>query len=437
MKSGIYESVCDAVFVSKKAFERYTEFTLNERQEIIEAIKKALRPLVNDLARITVAETDMGNISDKAKKISLAIEKTPGVENLTTEVSTGDHGMTLYEISPYGVTCAVQPCTNPCATLISNTIALLSAGNSVIHCPHPRAMRVSQLVTEIINKSIVEVCGVHNLVVTLDESLIKYTLELMNHPDVELVVFTGGNTGLQSALSSQKKVIAAGPANPVAIVDETADIKKAAKDIFLGSSFDNNLMCTSEKSVVLVESIADKFIEEIKINEVYFITSEMEKEKLLNTIITEDGNVNKKLEGKNANLILDESGIEVDKTIKLIVFEDSCYGAAVIKEIFMPVLPIVRAKNFDEALDKAIEIEQGFKHTSSMFSESIEHLNRAAKKMQTSIFVKNGPSYLGIGFDEEGDTTFTIANVTGEGSTTAKNFGRKRRCILTTGFSIR
>lgn len=437
MESGIYKNVCDAVFVSKKAFERYTEFTLNERQEIIEAIKESLRPLVNDLARMTVDETCMGNIEDKAKKISLAIEKTPGVKSLTTQVSTGDHGMTLYEISPYGVACAVQPCTNPCATLINNTISLLAAGNSVIHCPHPRAMKVSQLLTQIINKTIMNVCGIHNLVVALDESLIEYTLEIMNHPDVELVVFTGGNTGLQRALGSNKKVIAAGPANPVAIVDETADINKAAKDIFLGASFDNNLMCTSEKSIVLVEGIADKFINEINKNEVYFITDEDQKKRLLKTIITSEGNMNKKLEGKNANIILEESGIKVDRIIKLIVFEDYYYSDVVIKEIFMPILPIVRAKNFEEALEVAIEIEQGCKHTASIFSESIDHLNRAAKKMQTSIFVKNGPSYLGIGFDEEGDTTFTIANITGEGSTTAKDFGRKRRCILTSGFSIR
>lgn len=436
MKNGIYKNVCDAVFVSKKAFERYTEFTLNQRQEIIEAIKKSLRPLVYDLARMTVDETCMGNIEDKVKKISLAIEKTPGIENLTTQVSTGDHGMTLYEISPYGVACAVQPCTNPCATLINNTIALLAAGNSVIHCPHPRAMKVSQLLTEIMNKSIIEVCGIHNLVVALDESLIKYTLEIMNHPDIELVVFTGGDAGLQRALSSQKKVIAAGPANPVTIVDETADISKAAKDIFLGASFDNNLMCTSEKSVVLVDKIADRFIEQLNREQVYFIKDQDEKNKLLQTIITDDRNINKKLEGKNANLILQECGIKVDRVIKLIAFEDSCYSDAVIKEIFMPILPIVRVNDFNEALEIAIEIEQGCKHTSTIFSESIENLNRAAKKMQTSIFVKNGPSYLGIGFDEEGDTTFTIANVTGEGSITAKDFGRKRRCILTTGFSI-
>lgn len=436
MKNGIYKNVCDAVFVSKKAFERYTEFTLNQRQEIIEAIKKSLRPLVYDLARMTVDETCMGNIEDKVKKISLAIEKTPGIEDLTTQVSTGDHGMTLYEISPYGVACAVQPCTNPCATLINNTIALLAAGNSVIHCPHPRAMKVSQLLTEIMNKSIIEVCGIHNLVVSLDESLIKYTLEIMNHPDIELVVFTGGDAGLQRALSSQKKVIAAGPANPVTIVDETADISKAAKDIFLGASFDNNLMCTSEKSVVLVDKIADRFIEQLNREQVYFIKDQDEKNKLLQTIITDDRNINKKLEGKNANLILQECGIKVDRVIKLIAFEDSCYSDAVIKEIFMPILPIVRVNDFNEALEIAIEIEQGCKHTSTIFSESIENLNRAAKKMQTSIFVKNGPSYLGIGFDEEGDTTFTIANVTGEGSITAKDFGRKRRCILTTGFSI-
>ena len=117
----------------------------------------------------------MGNAEDKTEKLKLAIEKTPGIEDLITEVNTGDHGMTLYELSSFGVVCAVHPCTNPCATLISNTIGMLAAGNAVIHCPHPRAIKVSQYLTSIISNTIRSVCGIDNLVVTLDESLMGFT----------------------------------------------------------------------------------------------------------------------------------------------------------------------------------------------------------------------------------------------------------------------
>ena len=144
MKSSVYSSVSEAVMAARGAFGRYSELTLNERNEILEAVRTAVRPKIAELAEMTVAETGMGNVADKIEKLKLAVEKTPGIEDLITEVNTGDHGMTLYELSAFGVICAVHPCTNPCATLISNTIGMLAAGNSVVHCPHPK-MRIPRI----------------------------------------------------------------------------------------------------------------------------------------------------------------------------------------------------------------------------------------------------------------------------------------------------
>ncbi len=437
MKSSIYYSVTDVVAAAKGAYTRYAELTLNERKEILEGVKAALRPMVNELAAMTAAETGMGNREDKARKISLAIEKTPGVEDLVTEVSTGDHGMTLYELSSFGIVCAIHPCTNPCAALINNTIGMLAAGNAVIHCPHPRAVRVSQFLTTVISDTICNICGIHNLVVTLHESLMGFTKEVMSHPDVDLVVCTGGSSSLCQAMTSGKKVIGAGPANPVAIVDETADLKKAARDIVQGASFDNNLMCTSEKCIVVVEGAADRFIFELLKNEVYYVKNEAEIKKLLDAAVTEDFVINKRLEGRNANEILEYAKIPCASQVKLIVAETERTHPFATLELLMPLVPLVKAADFDEALETALEIEQGYKHTATIHSESIEHLNRAAKKMQTSVFVKNGASLLGIGFDKEGHTSFTIATATGEGTTSARHFTRRRRCTLTSGFTIR
>lgn len=437
MKSSIYSSVTDAVGAVKGAYGRYMKLNINERQEILEAVKAALRPLTDDLATMTVAETGMGNVSDKAAKISLAIEKTPGTEDLITEVNTGDHGMTLYELSAFGIVCAVHPCTNPCATLISNTIGMLAAGNGVIHCPHPRAIKVSQYLTGVISRAIREVCGIDNLVVTLHESLMGFTAEVMSHPDVDLVVCTGGSNSLRQAMTSGKKVIGAGPANPVAIVDETANLSSGARDIVRGASFDNNLMCTSEKAIVVVDKVADEFIFQLLKHGVYYVKSPMEIEKLLAVTVTEDYVINKKLEGRSADEILACAGISCRSGVKLIVAETDRTHPFVNLELLMPLVPLVRAKDFEEALEMAFDIEQGYRHTATIHSESIERLNLAAKVMQTSVFVKNGPSLLGIGFDKEGHTSFTIATTTGEGTTTARNFARRRRCILTSGFSIR
>lgn len=437
MKSSVYPSVTDAVSAAKGAYKRYAELTLNERQEILESVKMALRPITNELAELTVTETGMGNAEDKAQKIRLAVEKTPGVEDLVTEVNTGDHGMTLYELSSFGIVCAVQPCTNPCATLISNTIGMLAAGNAIIHCPHPRAAKVSQYLTSVISDAIRDVCGIDNLVVTLHESLMGFTAEVMSHPDVDLVVCTGGSGSLRQALTSGKKVIGAGPANPVTMVDETADLAKAARDIVMGASFDNNLMCTSEKCIVVVEEAADYLIYQLLKNGVYYVKSEDYIRKLQDVAVTEDGLINKKLEGRSANEILECAGIDCPTPVRLIVAETDRMHPFVTLELLMPLVPLVKAANFDEALEIALEVEQGYKHTATIHSESIERLNRAAKKLQTSVFVKNGASLLGIGFDKEGHTSFTIATTTGEGTTTARHFARRRRCTLTSGFSIR
>lgn len=437
MKSSIYSSVSEAVMAARGAFNRYADLTLNERKEIIEAVKAAVRPRITQLAEMTAAETGMGNVADKIEKIRLAVEKTPGVEDLITEVNTGDHGMTLYELSAFGVVCAVHPCTNPCATLISNTIGILAAGNAVVHCPHPRAVRVSQYLTGMISDAVRDVCGIDNLVVTVGESLMGSTREIMSHPDVDLIVCTGGSGPLRQAMSAGKKVIGAGPANPVAIVDETADLERAARDIVKGASFDNNLMCTSEKSIVAVEKIADELISHLERNGVYYTRSAEEIDRLYCTAVTEDFVINKKMEGQSADVILDAAKIPHRKGIKLIVAETDRTNPFATLELLMPLLPLVRARDFDEALEAALDIEQGFRHTATIHSESVERMNRAAKKLQTAVFVKNGPSLLGIGFDKEGHTSFTIGTITGEGTTSARHFARRRRCTLTSGFSIR
>ncbi|MDS0528245.1 aldehyde dehydrogenase EutE [Clostridium sp. SHJSY1] len=436
-KNGIFSYVNDAVLSALGAYKVYCRLTLNERSEIIKEIKEKLLSRVEEIAYMTVEETGMGNVKDKIEKLTLAINKTPGTEDLITEVKTGDNGMTLYELSSYGVICAIHPCTNPCATLISNTIGMLAAGNAVVHCPHPRAINVSRYVTEIINAAIREKCGLYNLIVTLNETSITDNNEIMTHPDISMIVTTGGINVLRQAMRSGKKVIGAGPANPTTIVDETADIKKAARDIVRGASFDNNVMCISEKSIVVVSSIADSLVEELIKNEVYYVNNNEEILKLTAATLTSGMNTNRVLEGKSANEILKVAGINCDRNIKLIVVETTKQHPFAISEMLMPLIPLVRVEDFEVALDTALEIEQGFKHTASIHSQSIERLNIAAKVMQTSVFVKNGASLVGIGVNGEGDTSFTIATATGEGTTTARHFTRRRRCSLTNGFSIR
>lgn len=421
----------------RQAYQAYSSLSLNRRREIITAIKNRLVPLVPDMAAQELEETRMGNVRDKIIKLMLAIHKTPGVEDLTTEVLTGDDGMTLYEYSAYGLICAIQPGTNPCATLISNTIGMLAAGNAVVHIPHPRCTRVSQFAAKHIDEAIQEVCGISNLVMALPESSMKLANEIMSHPDVSLIVATGGSKMLNQTLACSKRVIGAGQANPVVIVDETAELDKAAQDIVEGASFDYNIMCTGEKNIVVVSAVANDFVGELKKQGVYYVDNEIEMLKLTKATVTSDFIINRALEGKSANDILKAAGIQCNREIRLIVVDAVKSHPFVLIELLMPVVPMVRVKDFDMALETALFIEQGLRHTAIIHSQSIANLNRAAHVMQTSIFVKNGSSLSGIGFKGEGDTSFTVANITGEGITTARHFARRRRCTLTSGFSIR
>lgn len=437
MKSGIFCSLNDAIAFSKSAFIQYSKLNLSQRQEIIEAIKHGIHPLLPDIAQMIVEETCMGNVYDKVAKMELVLSKTPGVGDLVTEVKTGDHGMTLYELSAYGLICALQPSTSPIATLLNNTISMLAGGNAIIHIPHPRAINVTQFVIEKISKIIRDTSGLENLVVTIGETSMSIAGEIMAHPDVDMVVATGGSDVLRRAMACSKKVIGAGPANPVVIVDETADIKKAGADIVKGASFDNNILCISEKCIVAVDVVVEELVNEMKKNGAFFIDTLEDALKLTFTAITDEGIPNKAFEGKNACRILDAAGIKHPGEVKLIILECSKEHPFVTSEVKMPIVPIVQVVKFEQAIDVALEVEQGYGHTAIIHSQTIQRLNYAAKIMQTAIFVKNASSLAGIGFGGEGSTSFTISTTTGEGSTTARHFTRRRRCTLSDGFTIR
>lgn len=434
---GVFETVDEAVEAAKKAQEKYEDCSLEVRRQVIHTIKTEMRPFVEEIAQATFDETKMGRVIDKIAKLHLVLDKTPGVEDLVTEAETGDNGMTLYELSPYGVVGAVTPSTNPGETLICNAIGMLAAGNAVYFSVHPGAKNISKWIVEKLNQLVYKVCGIQNLIVTINQPSIEAAQELMAHPDVSLLVITGGPGVVKQAMMSGKKVVAAGAGNPPAIVDETANVEKAAKDIVDGASFDNNILCIAEKSVVAVADIADYLMLQMEKNGAYLVKDPQVIEELVKMTIMENGAPSREFIGKNANDILKAVGIEVAFDVRLIIMKTEKNHPFVVKEMLMPILPVVLVEDFDEALTTALGIEQKLHHTATMHSQNIGRLNLAGRKFQTSLFIKNGPSFAGLGFGGEGTTTFTIATPTGECTTTARHFARRRRCVLTDGFSIR
>ncbi len=434
---GIFNDMDEAINEAWTAQKQYQKYSLKKRKDIVNSIRIDLLKNIEELSRMSVEETGMGRFDDKILKNKLAIEKSPGIEDLKPEVDTGDGGLTLYEMSPFGVIGSITPSTNPTETIICNTIGMLAAGNSVVFSPHPSAKNVSVMIVEIINKAIEKEDGPKNLVVTVKEPSIENTNIMLSHEKVNMICATGGPGIVKVALSSGKKAIGAGAGNPPVVVDETADIEKAAIDIIDGCSFDNNLPCIAEKEVIVVDKVADKLMECMANYCAMQITENALLKRLEKLVLNEKGKINKKFVGKNADYIMKNLGIEIDPRIRVIFAEVDKDHPFAVEELMMPILPIIRVPNVDVAIELGIKLEHGNRHTAMMHSKNIDNLSKFAKEVQTTIFVKNAPSYAGIGFGTEGHSTFTIAGPTGEGLTSAKTFTRKRRCVLADTFSIK
>ncbi len=436
---GIFDSMDAAVEAAAVAYRQYLLCSMEDRERFINGIRELFLEQANLelISRMSVDETGMGCYEHKLIKNRLAAEKTPGTEDLVTEALSGDSGLTLSELSPYGVIGAISPTTNPTETLICNSIGMLAAGNAVVFSPHPRATQVSLLVIKRINEKLASLGAPANLVVTVAKPSIENTQAMMKHPKVRKLVATGGPSIVRTVLSSGKKAIGAGAGNPPVVVDETADIEKAAKDIVNGCSFDNNLPCIAKKEIIAVDQIADFLLFNLEKNGAYRVSDEAVIRQLMDLVLTENGGPKTDFVGKSAPYILQKIGIDVDAGVKIILLETTKSHPFVLAELMMPILPLVRVDTVDDAIDVAIEVEQGHRHTAIMHSTNVVKLTKLAKLIQTTIFVKNGPSYAGIGAGGEGCTTYTIAGPTGEGLTSARSFARSRRCCMVESLNIR
>ncbi len=439
---GIFPDVDTAVNAATTAFRQLELLPLARREDIIRHMRQAARDNAQILAYEAWQETGMGRYEDKIEKNLLVADKTPGPEILQPVAWSGDRGLTLTELAPYGVIASITPSTNPTATVINNAIGMVSAGNAAVFNAHPMAKKVSAHTVAILNQAIQQAGGPLNLVTCTAEPTIESAQELMRHPGVRLLVVTGGGAVVREAMHSGKKAICAGPGNPPVVVDETANIEQAARDIVKGGSFDNNVICTDEKEVIVVDTVADQLKAALKARGVIEVTS-WQLSRLLKVILEEDRGpgkrsvVNKAWVGQNAGRILKEIGVDAGDEVRLVLAEvDNPRHPLVWTEQLMPVMPLVRVRSADEAIDLGIEAEHGYRHTAVMHSKNLDNLSRMAREFGGSIFVKNGPNLAGLGFGGEGFTSFSIATPTGEGMTTARNFTRVRRCTLVDSFRI-
>lgn len=434
-KLGIFEDMNDAIAKAKEAQKIMQKMPMDFREKIITNIRRKTKENAETLARMGVEETGMGNVGDKILKHHLLVEKTPGTEDITTTAWSGDRGLTLIEMGPFGVIGAITPCTNPSETILCNSIGMIAGGNTVVFCPHPAAIKVSQFAIQLVNEASVEAGGPENIAVSVEKPTMEASKIMMAHKDIPLIAATGGPGVVTTVLSSGKRGIGAGAGNPPVVVDETADIKKAAIDIVNGCTFDNNLPCIAEKEVVAVSQIADELIYHMIENGCY-VASKEEQDKLVATVLTPKG-LNRKCVGRDAKTLLSMIGVTAPENTRCIIFEGPKEHPLIAEELMMPILGIVRAKDVDDAIEQAVWLEHGNRHSAHMHSKNVENLTKFGKAIDTAIFVKNAPSYAALGFGGEGFCTFTIASRTGEGLTSASTFTKRRRCVMSDSLCVR
>ncbi len=429
---GIYPTVDEAVAAAKRAQDVYSRMGLQTRHTIIDAIRAAMLAEAENLAMLAHTETGLGRYEDKIIKNRLVATKAPGPEDLEPDAVTGDAGMAVIEWAPVGLVGALTPTTNPTSTIINNTISILSAGNAVVFNVHPNAKKCSAENVRLLNRAIAAAGGPPDLVTAIATPTLDSAKALMVHADVQVLLVTGGPGVVEEALRATKRAVTAGPGNPPAVVDETADIPRAARAIVAGASFDNNVICTDEKEAIVVNSVADQLLREMADAGAY-VLKEHELRRLERVIFREMGPPNKPgvingaFIGKNASLILNEIGIQVGDEVRLVVADVPNEHNLVWTEQMMPVFPVTRVPNVDVGIELAVRAEHGFRHTAGIHSTNVETITRMARAMNCSIFVANGSFFAGLGQGGEGYSSFSIASPSGDGMTRPRTFSRPRR----------
>jgi len=430
---GVYADPEAAVQAARRGFEANEKAPVALRAKMIAAMREVTARHIVELSNYAVEETGLGRVEDKLGKNRLVMEKTPGIEILRPVAFTGDDGLMLTERAPYGVILSVTPTTNPTETVLCNAIGMIAGGNAVVFNVHPSAARVCNWFVHLLNEAIQGVGGPRDVIVSVEQPTIESANALMAHPNIRLVVVTGGPGVVKAAMNSGKKVIGAGPGNPPAVVDETAHLDRAADAIVRGASIDNNIICTAEKEIIAVDSIADELIRQLGRKGCLLLDARQVRE--LERVVLDGDATNKKFVGKNASVIAEQIGLRGHgPDLRLLLCDVPEQHPFVQHELLMPVIGLVRVPGATEAIAAAVRVEHGFHHTAVMHSANIDNMAAMARVCNCSIFVKNDCNLAGLGLGGEGYTSFTIASPTGEGLTTAVHFTRERRCTLKDAF---
>jgi aldehyde dehydrogenase len=435
-RDGVFATVDEAVNAAFETQKKIEAMSLAERQRLIEIIVRICNDRREELGRMELEETKVGRLDHKILKLT-NMKFVLGVGDMRSDARSDRSGLCIIERAPWGVIGMMLPVTHSVPTMASNAINILAAGNTAVFGPHPSGARVAQYALQLWNREFERELGVTNVVTTIAEPSIEAADQIFNHPKVALLCVTGGSAVVKAAAQSGKRVIAGGPGNPPVVVDETADLDRAARCIIDGAAFDNNLLCIGEKEVFVVASVADAFIAAMKRAGAYQLDAAA-IDRLTKAAFTFEGggggcaraHVKKDLVGKDVAVLAKAAGVQAPRGTDLLFGETEENHPFVVEEQMMPFVPIVRVSCADAAIAAAVKAEHGYRHTAIVHTKNVDTATRMARAMNTTLFIQNAASPASLGVGGPGYFSHTIATPTGEGVTTPMTFTRERQMVV-------
>jgi aldehyde dehydrogenase len=438
-RDGVFATVDEAANAAFEAQIKVAAMSLEDRGRMIEIVRRICNDHREELGRMEMEETKVGRLDHKILKLT-NMRYVLGVEAMRSSGSNArsdNSGLCLIERAPWGVIGMMLPVTHSVPTMAANAINILAAGNTAVFGPHPSGAKVAQYALQLFNREIERELGVANVLTTIVEPSIEAAEQIFNHPKIALLCVTGGPVVVKAASKSGKRVIAAGPGNPPVVVDETADLDRAAESIIAGASFDNNLLCIGEKEIFVVASVADKFIDAMRRAGAYQLDA-AQIERLTKAAFTFEGDgkgcvrahVKKEFVGKDVAVLAAAAGVRAPANTQLLFGETKEDHPYVVEEQMMPFVPVVRVRDVDAGIAAAVKAEHGYRHTAIIHTQNTETATRMARAMNTTLFIQNAASPASLGVGGPGYFSHSIATPTGEGITTPLTFTRERQMVV-------
>ena len=398
------QELTEALAKCRAAQEKFATYTQEQVDKIFLAAATAANQMRIPLAKQAVAETGMGVVEDKVIKNHYAAEYIYNAykDSKTCGVIEEDTAYGIQRIAePIGVIAAVIPTTNPTSTAIFKTLISLKTRNGIIISPHPRAKGCTIAAARVVLEAAVAAGAPEGIIAWIDQPSLELTNQVMREAD--LILATGGPGMVKAAYSSGKPALGVGPGNTPAVIDDSADILLAVSSVIHSKTFDNGMICASEQSVVVLDSVYDRVKAEFIKRGCYVLNAE-EIDKVRETILI-NGALNAKIVGQSAHTIAALAGVDVPESTKILIGEvtSTDLSEAFAHEKLSPVLAMYRASDFADAMNKADTLvkDGGYGHTASVYLDTVsgkEKLDAFAEKMKACRILVNTPSsHGGIG----------------------------------------